>query len=554
LKVQDPNSLAVTAAQIRLSIRQGKPAEALRLSEDMANKLNNASAYILRARTYAALGQSGRAAEDLERAASVEPDNAEVWVARSDFYGTLGQAAEAIIEIEQALSLAPDNVQIQKRAISLFLASREPDRIRDGKVLLERALESNEDDMELRLFKARSLLGEGTAPAAKSAERILQEITADQPEISEAWVLLGEIAIKRRQPAEAMDAALGGLAYKPTDKALLLLKARAEAARSPVLAVQTLKGLHELDPNDVEAAVLLANTYIKAGEPKKAEVLLRKQLTTCNVSTRRRYEVALAVALYKNGNKGKAENDLDSLLESEPNDPSPLLAHVQLLRDDQLWNRLSQKVIDWYKKHPADSRTPVTVARDLIAAEDNQAKKAAEDVLRTMLEDNSDCVEALSGLAILLEITGRSEESAELYQRLLELKPDNLIAINNLAWIMCEVQGKHQQSLELAQRGLQIAPNYVDLIDTRGVVYYRLGEFDKAIQDFRTCIKLYPSTAPAAIATRFHAARAFAELGQEDNAIAHLTQALDLESRIGGLSTADLAEAQRLLKRLEEGS
>jgi tetratricopeptide (TPR) repeat protein len=554
LKIQDPNSLPVTAAQIQLSIRQDEPAEALRLSKEMANRLNNASAYILLARTYAALGQTGRAAEDLERAVSVEPNNVEVWVARSDFHRTVGQAAKAITDIKQALSLVPDNVQIQKRAISLFLASREPDRIHDGKILLERALESNAEDIELRLFKARTLLGEGTAPAAKSAERILQEITADQPEISEAWVLLGGIAIKRRQPAEAMDAALGGLAYKPTDKALLLLKARAEAARSPILAVQTLKGLHELDPNDVDAAVLLANTYIRAGEPKKAEVLLRKQLTTCDVSNRKRCEIALAVALYKNGNKGKAEKDLDSLLESEPNDPSPLLAHVQLLRDDQLWNRLSRKVIDWYEKHPADSGTPVTVARDLIAIEDSQAKKAAEDVLRTILENSPDSVEAIGALAILLETTGRSEESAELYQRLLELKPDNLLAINNLAWIMCEVQGKHQQSLELAQRGLEMAPNYVDLIDTRGVVYYRLGEFDKAIQDFSTCIKLYPSTAPAAIATRFHAARVLVELGQKDSAIEHLTQALDLESRIGGLSTADLAEAQRLLKRLEEGS
>jgi tetratricopeptide (TPR) repeat protein len=475
-------------------------------------------------------------------------------VAKSDFHRTLGQAAKAIADIKRALSLAPDNIQIQKRAISLFLASREPDRIRDGKVLLESALESNAEDVELRLFKARSLLGEGTAPASRSAERILKEITQDGPEISEAWALLGEIAIKRRQPTEAMDAALGGLAYKPTDKALLLLKARAEAARSPVLAVQTLKGLHELDPNDVDAAVLLANTYIRAGEPEKAKVLLTKQLTTCDISNRRRCEIALAVALYKNGNKGKAEKDLDSLLESEPNDPSPLLAHVQLLRDDRLWNRLHQKVVDWYKKHPADSRTPVSVARDLITVEDSQAKKAAEDVLRTVLEDNSDCVEAMSALAILLEITGRSAESAELYRRLLELEPDNLIAINNLAWIMCEVQGRHQQSLELAQRGLKMAPNYVDLIDTRGVVYYRLGEFDKAIQDFSTCIELYPSTTPAAIATRFHAARTLVELGQKDSAIEHLTQALDLESQIGGLSTADLAEAQRLLKRLEEGS
>jgi tetratricopeptide (TPR) repeat protein len=322
-----------------------------------------------------------------------------------------------------------------------------------------------------------------------------------------------------------------------------------------VLAVPTLRVLHESDPNDVETGILLAGTYIKAGEPKKAADLLTKQLTTCDDSTRRRCTIALACALYKNGNKARAQKELDSLIESEPNDPAPLLAHVQLLRDDQLWSALSQKVMDWYQSHPQDKRTVVSAARDLKAIADSQAKKTAEDLLRMVLRDDPDYVEAMSVLAILLlEVPGRSAESADLYQRLLEREPDNVVAINNLAWLLCEEQGKHQQALELAQRGLKIAPNYFDLIDTRGVAYYRLGEYDKAVADFTTCINLYLSTAPASAGARFHLARALAKLGQKDKAIEQLNQVLDLESRIGGLSTADLTDAQRLLKQLKEGS
>jgi tetratricopeptide (TPR) repeat protein len=186
--------------------------------------------------------------------------------------------------------------------------------------------------------------------------------------------------------------------------------------------------------------------------------------------------------------------------------------------------------------------------------EDSQARKTAEDVLRMILKDNPDYTEAISVLAILLQIGGRDAESAALYQRLLEIEPDNIIAINNLAWIMCEVQGKHQQALELAQRGLKIAPNYYDLIDTRGVIYYRLGEFDKAIRDFNECIRLYPGVTSASIGTRFYLARALAKLGQKDKAIQYLNEALTLNSQNGGLSTADLSEAQRLFSQLKEGS
>ena len=554
LKIHDPNSLVVTNAQIQLSIRQNNSEEALRLCGEIVNNLGSASAYILRARTYATLGQTKKAIKDLERATAIEPNNAEVWVARSDFYNSMGQIDMAIADIQQALSLVPSNVQIQKRAISLLLTSKEPSRIRKGKALLHESLGSNPEDVDLQLLKAGFLLAEGTAPAIENATRILEKITEERPDNTKAWMLLGESALKQGESGKAYDITLRGLAHNPNDKTLLMLKARAEAARSPVLAISTLRGLYELNPKDDSAAILLANTYINAGEPGKAESLMRNQLTICSASARRSCQIALAVALYKNGNEAEAQKEFDSLQESEPDDPVPLLAQVRLLKDDGLWSLLRQKVIDWYQKHPEDSRTPIAVSRELIAIEDSQAKKIVEDILRLVRGREPDNTEAMSMLAMMLEMDGRSAEAAELYQQLLKLEPNNLVAINNLAWIMCEKQGKYQEALELAQKGLNLAPQYMDLIDTRGMVYYRLGEFSKAVQDFTSCIKLYPNSAPAGVASRFHLARAFAKLGQKDQAINYLKQALDFQSRIGGLSTTELAEAQLLLEQLQEGN
>ncbi|MHC4328400.1 MAG: tetratricopeptide repeat protein [Planctomycetota bacterium] len=554
LKAQNPDSLPVTAAQIQLNIRQDKSAEAMRLSDELVSNLDNASAYVLRARTYATLGRTDMAGKDLERAVSVEPNSIEAWVAKSDFHRSTGRQAEAIADIKQALSLASDNIQIQKRAISLYSSSPDPGVVLEGRALLEKIMESNPEDVALRLMKVRSMLAEGTSPAVEGARKILRRITEDQPQSRTAWLLLGEIAIKHGQPGEAMKAALGGLADKPTDRALLLLKARAEAARSPILAIPTLKELHELDPNDVNAAIFLANTYVKTGDLKKAMSLLRKQLATSNGRDRRQYEIAHAVVLYKTGNEQEAENELDSLIESEPNDPGPLLALAQLLQQDEHWSRLGERIISWRQVHPEDNITPVTVAVNLQAIKNSQAKKTAEEILRTVLHDDPDSARAMGTLAILLQTTGRSAEAAGLYRRLLDLEPGNLIAINNLAWVMCEGQGKYREALELADRGLKIAPNYLDLIDTRGVVHYRLGECEKAVQDFTRCIGLSPSITPAGVATRFYLARAFAAQGQKAQAIQHLDQALKLQGRIGGLSPADLAEAQRLLKKLQEGS
>jgi len=554
LKNLSPNSLPVTAAQIQLYIRQGNTSEALRISDEMVKNLNNASAYILRARTYATLGQTDKAQKDLDHVVSIEPDNIEVWVSRSDFFLSTGKLRNASSDIKQALSLDPDNVQLQKRAIPLFLASGDPDMIKEGKTLLKKGLASNPEDIQFRLLEARCLLAEGTAPAMENAKQILQKITEEQPENTQAWVLLGDIAIKQGQPGKAMEAALGGLAYGPNNKSLLLLKAQVEAAKSPVLAIPTLKLLHELDPADLDTVVVMANTYIEAGEPQKAVSLLREQLTVCKGSKRRKCNIALAIALYKNGDKDQAQKEFESLLKSETDNPDVLLAQVQLLKDERDFSGLNEKVVNWYREHPDDSGTPVAVATDIMLLEDGQAGKTAEEILRMVINDHSDSTDAMRSLAILLQINGQTAESAKLYEQILELEPDNVVAINNLAWIICEVQGKPQEALELAQRGMKIDPNYYDLIDTRGVIYYRLGQYDNAVRDFSKCIRLYPGVTPSKISTRFYLARALNELGQKDKAIEYLNEALELNSQYGGLSTADLAQAQRLLKELKEGS
>ncbi|MBW7992481.1 MAG: tetratricopeptide repeat protein [Planctomycetes bacterium] len=523
LKIQNPNLLVITAAQVQLNIRQNKTAEALILCDEIVNNLNNASAYIFRARTNTTIKQIDKAIEDFEYAAAIEPNNVEVWMIKSEFYRFIGRPDKAIADIKYAISLASGDIRIQKQAILLFLESGEADKVLQGKTILTEALISSPNDIDLRLFKANSLLMEDTAPATENATRILQEITDDQPEISRAWVLLGKISLEKRQAGRAMEIAFRGLSHTPNDMALLLLKARAEANRSPVLAIPTLKALLEAYPNNIETTSLLAQIYVKSGEPEKAVNLLEAQLAyRVGTPEERMIKIDLAVALYMNGNKANAQKEFASLIQSEK-----------------------------------DSLTLIKIAWNLALINDGQAQNKAEDILRMVLRKESDSIGAMTALAMLLQTNGRSEESAPFYRRVLELQPENLKVINNLAWLMCEDKGMLQDALQLAQKGLNIDPNYTDLIDTRGVIYYQLGEFNKAVEDFTTCIRRYPTEKPAAIGSHIYLAKAFAKLGQKNKAVEHLYQALDMnqalepERRIGG---SDMDDAQTLLKQLQEGN
>ena len=460
LRANDPCSLAIASAQIQLDLKLEKSQEALKVCDDLVNNLKNSSAYILRARTYAALNQKENSLKDLDTAVTIEPENAQAWMIRSDFFTASGDEEKALDDIRKALSLDSENTQIQKRAITLLLTSNQPDMISEGKKIIEQALKKNPDDVELRMYKVNLLLSEGTAPAIENARQILQKITQDNPEYSRAWLLRGEIMIKKNQPGDAMDYASRGLAYKPNDEDLLFLKARAEAMRSPVLAVPTLKVLCDLNPNNVEAVSFLANTYVNTNEPAKAVSFLQNILTKCKESNTRAYNITLAAAIYKAGSREEALKKLDSLMAEAPEDTAPLLAQAYLLRDDRLWSELQAKTLGWYQQHlrmepegPENSRALISIAGNLIANESVEAKKVAEELLRAVIKNNPKNTQSLYSLAVLLGMTGRSDESADIYRKLLDIEPENVVAINNLAWILCENQAQPQQALELAQKG-----------------------------------------------------------------------------------------------------
>ena len=550
LRTEEPNSLPIAAVQVDLDIRTGRSDDALRICDEIVNKLNTASAFLLRGRAYAVLGQADKAKGDFEHAVTMEPNNADAWIAKSVFHRSLGESDKAIADIRRALSVVPDNLQIQKTATSLYLASDDSDLRKQGEAILEKAVASNPDDVELQLRKAQLLLANGLAPQVEQALGILQTITEKQPDIAEAWVLLAQIALQEGKPARAIDVVLRGLVHNPHNKALMLLKARAEATRSPELALPTMRALWELDQNNIDTLVSLAEVYVAAGEYDDAVNLLRKQPAIADGLQQSKIKLALASVLYKNGGKTESEQIFKELSESEPNDPRPLLAQIRLLRDDKLWSQLREKAVTWCEGHPGEIETIIFVVNELTGEKNNEGSRVAEELLRCVLKQDAKSTAAMVRLGVLLQTTGRPAEAVTVYQRVLELQPDNLVAINNLSWILCEEQGQPMEALELTQRGLAKAPDYVDLIDTRGMAYYRLGRYNEAIQDFNRCISLYPTRAPAIAASHFHLGKCLADLGEKNKAIEQLNKAIELNRELGALGGVEIIEARRLLGQL----
>src|SRR5262249_24631149 len=109
----------------------------------------------------------------------------------------------------------------------------------------------------------------------------------------------------------------------------------------------------------------------------------------------------------------------------------------------------------------------------------------------------------LMHLADLHDQRGRYKESEELYRRILRIDSTNVVALNNLAWLLVVRGGDAKEALPLITTAVTSNGRRPDLLDTRGLVQLALGRTDEAVADLKE------ATQEAPTATRlFHLAKA----------------------------------------------
>jgi tetratricopeptide (TPR) repeat protein len=507
--------------------------------------------------------------EDFGRIIALDPNNAEGWALRADFYRVISRVREGVPDIRKAMELAPENRAIQRLAVMLFVDARDPSLMGEAEILLDKALAPFEktpptgtqgpelaEYARLQMLKAQVLVTKHTGPAIEEARRILRDVTTRLPTQPEAWQLLAQIELDQEEPGRALDVALQGLAHNEGKGSgpLLLLKARAEKARSPAMAALTLKGLLDQEPNNVQVLIDLADAYARSGHAKQAVDLLGQKLPEFKDYAHRLCEIAYAEAQYANGQREEAQALFDKLTQADPNDATPTMSLAQQLRRERRWTEMNQLVRRWLTTHPNDADVATAIAQVLATSGDRQALLLGEDLLRMTLERNPRSLSCLNLLAMMMQDVGRNEEAAKLYRKVLELDPKSAAALNNLAWILCERENRpskeYNEALELAEKGLQLVPGNMDLLDTRGFAYYHMGEFDKAMADFDKCITLYPANSPLVATPRFHLALVYAAMKRTAEAVGHLRTAQDT-NRASVRAAGEQAQAGRVTRAIK---
>jgi tetratricopeptide (TPR) repeat protein len=96
-----------------------------------------------------------------------------------------------------------------------------------------------------------------------------------------------------------------------------------------------------------------------------------------------------------------------------------------------------------------------------------------------------------------------------MFSKVVELSPNNTLALNNLAWLLRDDDtGK---AIEYAERAMELSPKDPLVMDTLGELLLLQGQTDRSVRLFRRASEMAPSN----LNIRYHLAQALVRNGDK---------------------------------------
>ncbi len=168
-----------------------------------------------------------------------------------------------------------------------------------------------------------------------------------------------------------------------------------------------------------------------------------------------------------------------------------------------------------------------------------------ESDLRDNLKKNIGGVPVRLFLANLMELQARYDEVERLCREVLREDDLNLVALNNLAWLLGQRSDPPADALTLIERAISKYGARPELLDTRAIVLLNLGRPNDALKDLQRVVDEAPT------ATRvFHLTRVHAKLKNATVAQAAFRRANDMGLTLQQLHPVEQAEYRRVSAEL----
>ncbi|MEM1189246.1 MAG: XrtA/PEP-CTERM system TPR-repeat protein PrsT [Pseudomonadota bacterium] len=496
----------------------------------------NERALALLAASLSAQGQHAESAQAFEELASLLPDAPAVLVAAGSERVAAGEGATGITQLREAVERLPESDAARERLIEALLtvgeleeassaasayAEQNPESARPYVYLGRVSLQQEQQDEAKQQFEKARALEPGNAAASRSlaglallaqdtplAIEYLQEAREANPEDIQTYMSLA-VLLEQTGDLDGMVAALGDAIDVDPDavEPRLALARYGLVQKTPGKSITLLSEIEGENLDDARVQELLARAYMAVDDPGAA--LLRAERL---LSQRPENPASLQLVAFverANGREDDALEHLETLLTLQPNAHSGRLQLIDLLFGRREFPRVWEEI----GKLPDDlqNSSPVLVLRGRLSILDEKfseaeqlltqafeqapgqktlvllaAAKWAQDkrqesiaMLSDWLGEKPDDSAVRGELAARYLQDERNDDAAAEYQKILEAQPDNVVALNNLGWLLRK--SDNSAALAYIDKAARLAPNSGEVTDTKAMIVLESGDTDGAL-------------------------------------------------------------------------
>ncbi len=396
-----------------------------------------------------------------------------------------------------------DDAAIAMRS-SMALRSGNRDQINTAVNDLQALVSREPKNHLLRFDYARGLLAKGEAEQAKVQ---LQEAIKLRPDFVAPRLALAQIHLSRGDFSNAVQASEQILQYDPSNTAAKLIRSGGMVGmKDYVRARQELGAMLEQNPALTDAQFQLGMINFSEGKLKDAESEFRKLYQTSPRDPRGL--MGTVESLVAQGRTADAMRLLEEEVKKAPERADLRRAYANTAYRAGNYDLALKELQSLLDKNPSDIGLMMRVGETLNQKGDTKA--AIEVVQKAQAASPNSVIPSLT-LAVLWDQAGESAKSKPLYEKVLQVEPDNPMALNNLAFVMAEDGSSLDEALTMAQKAKQKLPQNPEVSDTLGWIYIKKNLSDNAISIFRDLVSKHPERATY----QYHLAMAYFQKGDK---------------------------------------
>jgi tetratricopeptide (TPR) repeat protein len=468
------------------------------------------------------LGNAQQAIQLLSGCLEMNPNSSAAMYELAAIHAENNDFTSASLLLEKAIQLNPDN-----KWYSLLLAQiyQQTQRFNDAAVIYDKLLQQEPENLEFLYMKAALLSNANKIQESIDAYNKLEEKVGVNEQIS---VSKQQLYIENDEVEKAFGEIEKLIESNPGDpKYYGLMADLFQSQGDSVNALKYYRKIQEIDPENGFVHFSLANYYLQNGEIEKSfeETKMGFRSQDVDLQTKLQLYMMLTANPAQSGIQPEQENELiDILLKSHPNEHivytvraesllksgkleearTELLKALKIEKNDYiLWERvlfIDNDLQDWQGLYEHS-----TEAMDLFPNQPQiyflnavaciQLEKYDETVtisdegLMYVLENKRMEGQFLMLKGEALYKTGKMEEAFQLFDKSIELDPDNHIALNNYAYYLSLAGENLSKAEQMSGKVIERFPDNSTYLDTYAWVLFKKGEYKLAKFYMESAIK-----------------------------------------------------------------